>query len=72
MSLSRRPSVGEACAHPLCPPRRGVVSKTASEYLVEAMEKAGVKRVYGVIGDALNGFSDALDRLDPHAASVSR
>jgi pyruvate dehydrogenase (quinone) len=49
-----------------------VVSKTASEYLVEAMEKAGVKRVYGVIGDALNGFSDALDRLDPHAASVSR
>jgi hypothetical protein len=27
------------------PPRRRVVSKTASEYLVEALEKTGVKRV---------------------------
>jgi hypothetical protein len=36
------------------------VSKTASEYLVEALEKTGVKRVYGVVGDSLNGFSDAL------------
>ena len=43
------------------------MSKTASEYLVEALEKTGVKRVYGVVGDSLNGFSDALDRLDPHA-----
>jgi pyruvate dehydrogenase (quinone) len=38
------------------------VSKTASEYLVEALEKTGVKRVYGVVGDSLNGFSDALRR----------
>ena len=27
------------------------MSKTASEYLVEALEKAGVKRVYGVVGE---------------------
>ncbi len=27
------------------------MSKTASEYLVEALEKTGVKRVYGVVGD---------------------
>jgi pyruvate dehydrogenase (quinone) len=38
------------------------VSKTASEYLVEALEKTGVKRVYGVVGDSLNGVSDALRR----------
>jgi pyruvate dehydrogenase (quinone) len=38
------------------------VSRTASEYLVEALEKTGVKRVYGVVGDSLNGFSDALRR----------
>jgi pyruvate dehydrogenase (quinone) len=38
------------------------LSKTASEYLVEALEKTGVKRVYGVVGDSLNGFSDALRR----------
>src|ERR1700745_3095305 len=38
------------------------MSKTASEYLVEALEKAGVKRVYGVVGDSRNGFSDVLRR----------
>src|ERR1700730_7027108 len=38
------------------------MSKTASEYLVEALERAGVKRVYGVVGDSLNGFTDALRR----------
>src|ERR1700752_2328681 len=38
------------------------MSKTVSEYLVEALEKTGVKRVYGVVGDSLNGVSDALRR----------
>jgi pyruvate dehydrogenase (quinone) len=38
------------------------MSKTASEYLVEAIENTGVKRVYGVVGDLLNGFTDALRR----------
>ncbi len=48
------------------------MSKTASEYLVEALEKAGVKRIYGVVGDSLNGVyrftaEKKIDRLDPHA-----
>jgi pyruvate dehydrogenase (quinone) len=38
------------------------MSKTASEYLVEALEKTGVRRVYGVVGDSLNGFTDAMRR----------
>jgi hypothetical protein len=38
--------------------------KPASEYLVEAIEKAGVKRVYGVVGDLCNGFTDALRRRE--------
>src|ERR1700759_4469147 len=38
------------------------MSKTASEYLVEALEKTGVKRVYGVVGDSLNGVTDAMRR----------
>lgn len=38
------------------------MSRTASEYLVEALERTGVQRVYGVVGDSLNGFSDALRR----------
>jgi pyruvate dehydrogenase (quinone) len=38
------------------------MSKTTAEFLVEALEKTGVKRVYGVVGDSLNGFTDALRR----------
>jgi pyruvate dehydrogenase (quinone) len=38
------------------------MSRTAAEFLVEALEKTGVKRVYGVVGDSLNGFTDALRR----------
>jgi pyruvate dehydrogenase (quinone) len=41
---------------------RKLMSKTASEYLVEALEKTGTKRVYGVVGDSLNGMTDALRR----------
>ena len=38
------------------------MNKTASEYLVEALEKTGVKRVYGVVGDSLNGVTDVMRR----------
>jgi pyruvate dehydrogenase (quinone) len=38
------------------------MSKTTAEFLVEALEKTGVKRVYGVVGDSLNGITDALRR----------
>jgi pyruvate dehydrogenase (quinone) len=38
------------------------MSKTGADYLVAALAQAGVKRVYGVVGDSLNGFSDALRR----------
>src|SRR6202045_3913352 len=38
------------------------MSKTAAEFLVEALEKVGVKRVYGVVGDSLNGLTDAMRR----------
>ncbi len=38
------------------------MTRTAAEFLVEALEQTGVKRVYGVVGDSLNGFTDALRR----------
>jgi pyruvate dehydrogenase (quinone) len=38
------------------------MSRTAAEFLVEALEKTGVKRVYGVVGDSLNGFTDMMRR----------
>src|ERR1700756_1952038 len=34
----------------------------AADYMVGALANAGVKRVYGVVGDSLNGFTDSLRR----------
>ena len=39
------------------------MAKTAADFMAEALQKAGVKRVYGVVGDSLNGFTDSLRRL---------
>jgi pyruvate dehydrogenase (quinone) len=39
------------------------MSRTAADYMAEALAQAGVKRIYGVVGDSLNGFTDALRRL---------
>ena len=39
------------------------MARTAADFMAEALQKAGVKRVYGVVGDSLNGFTDSLRRL---------
>ena len=33
---------------------------TAAAYMAETLAKVGVKRIYGIVGDSLNGFTDAL------------
>jgi pyruvate dehydrogenase (quinone) len=38
------------------------MSRTAADYMAEALTKSGVQRIYGVVGDSLNGFTDALRR----------
>lgn len=38
------------------------MTRTVSDFVVEALRGAGVRRVYGVVGDSLNGFTDALRR----------
>jgi pyruvate dehydrogenase (quinone) len=38
------------------------MSNTAADYIAAALSRAGVKRIYGVVGDSLNGFTDALRR----------
>src|SRR5246127_919631 len=38
------------------------MSRTAADFMAETLRAAGVKRVYGVVGDSLNGFTDALRR----------
>lgn len=40
------------------------MSKTAADYLAHTLALAGVERVYGVVGDSLNGFTDALRRQE--------
>src|SRR5580658_2783745 len=39
------------------------MSRTAAEYMADTLAQAGVERIYGVVGDSLNGFTDALRRL---------
>ena len=39
------------------------MSRTAADYMAEALAQAGVERIYGVVGDSLNGFTDSLRRL---------
>jgi pyruvate dehydrogenase (quinone) len=41
------------------------MSSTAADYMADALAQAGVKRIYGVVGDSLNGFTASLRRLNP-------
>jgi thiamine pyrophosphate-dependent acetolactate synthase large subunit-like protein len=36
--------------------------KTVADQMVETLVAAGVRRIYGIVGDSLNGFTDALRR----------
>src|SRR5271156_3514629 len=36
------------------------MTRTAAAYMAEALAQVGVKRIYGIVGDSLNGFTDAL------------
>jgi pyruvate dehydrogenase (quinone) len=36
------------------------VSYTVSDLIIETLKNAGVRRIYGIPGDSLNGFTDAL------------
>src|SRR6202142_1961723 len=39
------------------------MTSTAAEFMADALLQAGVKRGYGIVGDSLNGFTDALRRI---------
>jgi pyruvate dehydrogenase (quinone) len=38
------------------------MARTAAAYMADTLREAGVKRIYGIVGDSLNGFTDALRR----------
>ena len=39
------------------------MARIVADYTAETLKQAGVKRVYGVVGDTLNGFTDSLRRI---------
>jgi len=38
------------------------MTRSAADFMAESLAQAGVTRIYGVVGDSLNGFTDALRR----------
>ena len=38
---------------------------TVAESLVKTLAAAGVKRIYGIVGDSLNGITDEIRRQKP-------
>ena len=36
--------------------------KSVADQFAETLAVAGVKRIYGIVGDSLNGFTDAIRR----------
>src|SRR5260370_185696 len=36
------------------------MTETAANFIAATLEEAGVKRIYGAVGDSVNGFTDAL------------
>lgn len=39
------------------------MKQTVATYIAKTLEQAGVKRIWGVTGDSLNGLSDSLNRM---------
>ncbi|GAB3788952.1 ubiquinone-dependent pyruvate dehydrogenase [Dyella agri] len=39
------------------------MAMTSADYIARVLERAGIKHVYGVVGDSLNGLTDAFRRL---------
>src|SRR5262249_17362247 len=43
-------------------PKGSGMSRTIAEQLVATLTRAGVKRIYGIVGDSLNPVTDAVHR----------
>src|SRR3984885_6117925 len=49
-------SAGGGCGTP----ERGDMARTVAHQFAETLAAAGVKRIYGIVGDSLNGLTDAI------------
>src|ERR1700677_3176733 len=55
-NLQRSRRYNERCS------RTSEIMKTVADQFAEALASAGVKRIYGIVGDSLNGLTDAIRR----------
>src|ERR1700686_4919178 len=72
VSKSTRPNIGASKAPLLSPGKQTILSallsrtseimKTVADQFAETLAAAGVKRIYGIVGDSLNGLTDAIRR----------
>src|SRR6476660_1074497 len=44
------------------PAKEKIMARTVADQMVETLAAAGVTRIYGIVGDSLNGFTDSLRR----------
>ena len=44
---------------PTCPAGRDIAMPTVADNIVATLKASGVRRIYGIPGDSLNGFTDA-------------
>jgi pyruvate dehydrogenase (quinone) len=45
-----------------CSQEKSDIMKTVADQFAETLAAAGVKRIYGIVGDSLNGLTDAIRR----------
>jgi pyruvate dehydrogenase (quinone) len=45
-----------------CSQEKGEIMKTVADQFAETLAAAGVKRIYGIVGDSLNGLTDSIRR----------
>ena len=45
------------------PTKEKSMKQTVAALVAKTLESAGVKRIWGVTGDSLNGLSDSLNRM---------
>src|ERR1700732_4525599 len=72
VSKSTKPNIGASKAQLLSPESRryqercsqgkSEIMKTVADQFAETLAAAGVKRIYGIVGDSLNGLTDAIRR----------
>src|ERR1700693_5342991 len=72
VSKSTAPNIGASKAPLLTPgkqtiqsallPKTSEIMKTVADQFAETLAAAGVKRIYGIVGDSLNGLTDAIRR----------